>query len=97
MRLGQRAVVFGAMGRMSLEADLRTRYLIEAVDEIIAKNVDRGDDDTIFLEDWFEELEQLGVGARLAIPRLIELGNHRNPWVRLWATQTLEKIRPSRS
>ncbi len=39
--------------------------------------------------EWFEDL---GVGARLAIPTLTELRKRDSPWVRMWATDALRRI-----
>jgi hypothetical protein len=51
----------------------------------------------IGIEENLEAIGELGVGARLAIPRLEELCKHRNAWVRLWAIEALRKVRPARS
>jgi hypothetical protein len=50
--------------------------------------------DTLYVEGYFEFLGQFGTAGRLAIPRLNELGKHRNPWIRQWAGETLARIRP---
>ena len=44
------------------------------------------------LDGWFEDIGHLGRGARLASPRLNESRKHPNPWIRLWATEALERI-----
>jgi hypothetical protein len=45
-------------------------------------------------EDYFIILGQYGVGAMTAVPRLKELRQHSNPWIRLWAGEALERIAP---
>ncbi len=63
----------------------------------MAMSFQDGEENTNYLEDRFEAIAQLGTGARVAIPRLEELRKHQNPWVRLWASEALEKIRPAKS
>ena len=54
-------------------------------------------DDGLFdyLEDWIDAFGRLGIAARLAIPRLTKFLKHLNPWVRMWATEALKKIKPT--
>jgi HEAT repeat protein len=95
--LKDRSSVLGAMGRTSVEGDCLTRrYLVP----IIRMAASFAPDDFFsfdFLEEWFEVLGRLGVGARLAIPRLREFRDHHNPWVRMWATEALKKISSEKS
>ena len=56
---------------------------------------DRRDwDPPMNIGECFENLGRFGVGGHLAIPRLNELRRHQNPWVRMWATETLKRIVP---
>jgi HEAT repeat protein len=93
-----RAVVLGAMGRTSVEGDCLTRHNLKRLDHIFEPNelmpgelpIDAG----LGTESWFEDLGRLGVGGRLAIPRLIEFRKHPNPFVRMWASEALAQILP---
>jgi HEAT repeat protein len=88
-----RAVVFGAMGQSSVEGDYLTRLFLEQIDTIIANTYPIGDYGIADLERWFETIGHLGASGRLAVPRLNDFRkNHRNPWVRLWAAEALERI-----
>ncbi len=92
--LKNRALVLAAMGRSSVEGDCLTRRYLERIDRMAAAFAEDDYFSFDFLEEWFDFLGRLGVGARLAIPRLNELRNHANPWVRMWATEALRRIRP---
>jgi HEAT repeat protein len=89
----RQAYVLGAMGRTSVEADALTRIWLERLDRALA-GVESEADDTLYVEGYFEILGQFGTAGRLAIPRLNELGKHRNSWIRQWAEETLARIRP---
>ncbi len=88
------------MGRTSLEADVLTGRWLKSLNRNLAIGSGEGEEDwelPRFIEEYFEAIGRLGVGARVAIPRLEELRKHQNAWVRLWAIETLEKVRPARS
>ena len=74
-----------------------TRMWLESVDDIIQNLDDRSEFHIRFAELYFERLGRLGVGARLAAPRLNGLSRHRNPWVRQWVGEALAKITKSDS
>lgn len=95
----RRAIVIGAMGRASLEADMLMRRYLADLDHNLTVAAEGYEDweSPIHVEEYFEVIGQLGVGARLAVPRLEELSKHRNAWVRLWAAETLKRVRPGRS
>jgi HEAT repeat protein len=86
-----RAAVLGAMGRTSVEAEALTRLGLERLNRAVA-TAEAWWDDTTFLEDSFRSLGRFGAGARSAVPRLKELCSHRNPWVRLYAGETLKRV-----
>ena len=88
----RQAAVVAALGRTSLEGDAVTRMWLESVDDLIDGLDDRSEFHIRFAELYFERLGRLGVGARLAAPRLNRLSRHRNPWVRQWAGEALAKI-----
>jgi len=90
-KLENRALVLAAMGPTSVEGDVVTRYRLAGMNAVLAFP-DPRDADVDHLEDWFKSLSRLGVGARLAIPRLQDFRKHANPWVRMWAREALEKI-----
>ena len=84
----RRAFLLGGLGRADFEADALVRISLENLDlylEVL-------DESLPFLEEWFEQVGRFGQGSRAAIPRLSQLRSHPNPWVRLWATETLERI-----
>ncbi len=90
-----RAMILGAMGRTSFETDWMTRRYLERINRLLAVFDPRDDDDHAVIEEWFETIGTFGTAARLAIPRLNEFRKHRNPWVRLWAAEALERIAPA--
>lgn len=91
-----RAIVLGALGKASIEGDVRTRYWLDSLEDTLESAEDEQVYDVfVFVEASFAHLEQLGVGARLAIPRLTELQSHPNPWIRQSARETLAKIVPA--
>jgi HEAT repeat protein len=95
---GRRENVLGAMGRTSLDADVLTGRSLVTLNRNLA--IASEEDELGFpycAEEYFEAIGRLGIGARLAIPRLEELRKHHNAWVRLWATETLAKVRPAKS
>jgi HEAT repeat protein len=96
--LGRREIVLGAMGRTSLEADILTKRRLKWLQYNLAADSEEGDwEPPTYIEQNLEAIGRLGAGARLAIPRLEDLSRHRNAWVRLWASETLEKVRPAKS
>ena len=93
-RMDDRAKVMAALGQTSVEADWLTRRCLEmnGLNTISFQEVDY---DSIRYFEWiFQELGDLGVGARLAVPRLKELGKAPHPWIRMWAHEALERIEP---
>jgi HEAT repeat protein len=93
----RRACVVAALGRTSPEGDAVTRMGLEGVDDLIDRLDDRSEFCFRLVEFHFERLGRLGVGARLAAPRLNGLSRHRNPWVRQRASEALAKITKSNS
>ncbi len=91
--LANRSIVLAAMGRTSLEGDIATRHDLESL-ESMALSGNPLDDDLDYLEERIETIGLLGVGARLAVTWVKELEQQANPWVRMWAAETLEKIEP---
>jgi HEAT repeat protein len=90
--LKTRAILLGAMGRTSLETDWITRRYLERMDSMFGSIDPREEESIELIEDWLETLGSFGTAGRLAIPRLNELRKHPNPWVRMWATEALERI-----
>jgi HEAT repeat protein len=87
------AMVLRAMGRPSFEADCWTRHALQWIDWMPGCDDPRDENWIGSLEGWFERIGDLGPAGRLAIPRLNEIRNHhRNPWVRMWAAEALERI-----
>jgi HEAT repeat protein len=94
LRFGEvrgRALVMGVMGRTSVEGDCLTRWALEWLHRILDVTDQRQEE---LMMDFGDLFEDLGVGGRLAIPDLNELRKHANPWVRMWATQALDRIIP---
>jgi hypothetical protein len=89
-----RALLMGVMGRTSVEADDLIRADLERLDAMFAPADHEADDPPMPVGYWFERLGRFGVGGRLAIPRLREFEKHPSPWVRMWATEALERITP---
>jgi hypothetical protein len=97
MPVWERAIVFGAMGRPSVEADVMIRRRLTDVDSYNAEDLLKRDWDTpTFLRWWCQQVTQFGVGGRLAIPYLERFLKHPNPLVRMWAAEALEEIRGHR-
>lgn len=91
-RLQLRGLVIGALGRTSRETDWLTLDYLRQVDSAFTE-ADVLDLPPAFTpEYWFEALGRLGPAARLALPRLAELRQHENAWVRLWATEAEQRI-----
>jgi HEAT repeat protein len=91
-RLIARAMLLGAMGRTSLESDWLTSRVLERMDSM-AGSIDPREEESIEqIEHWLETLGSFGSAGRRAIPHLNELCKHPNPWVRMWAAETLEKL-----
>jgi HEAT repeat protein len=89
-----RAMVLGAMGRTNFESDRLTRMYLKMLDEQLSHDqlaegcqLDQSDE-------LFETIGRLGVAGHLAIPRLNELRNDRDPFVRMWAAEALKRITP---
>ncbi len=77
-RLESRAMVLAAMRRTSLEGDAVTRDLLDWMNFTLAFP-DPRDDGLDYLEERIEAFGRLGVGARLAIPRLKKLASIATP------------------
>jgi HEAT repeat protein len=92
--LQSRAMVLAAMGRPSLEGDALTQMHLERMSSELAIP-DSWNDGLDYLESQIEVFAELGIGARLAVPRLKEFRKHPDPWVRMWAGEALEKIQGS--
>ncbi len=86
-----RALILGVMGRTSVEVDCLTRSVLQSLDSMFARE-DSAGPPPMYIEDWFETLGRLAVGARLAIPRLTQFRDHPDPWVRMWAADALKQI-----
>jgi HEAT repeat protein len=93
----RRACVVAALGRTSLEGDAVTRMWLESVDDLVDGLDDRSEFHIRSMELYFERLGLLGVGGRVAAPRLNGLKRHANPWVRQWAGEALARIMRSDS
>jgi hypothetical protein len=89
-----RALVLGAMGRTSVEGDCLTQHTLERLDQRFAQLDLVLGGMSLDVESWFEDLGRLGVGGRLAIPRLNGFCNHPDPLVRMWASEALAQILP---
>lgn len=85
--------LMGAMGRTNFEADSITRRSLEILN-LVVSTVKYEGDDTRNVEGYFEAIADYGVAGRAAIARMNELRRHRNPWIRLWARETLGRIDP---
>ncbi len=94
--LRARAMVLGAMGRTSFESDWVTRLYLDRLDFRLSHSLPFETAPLEQYESWFEEIGRLGTAARLAIPRLKGLGNDPSPFVRLWASEVLERITPQK-
>jgi HEAT repeat protein len=88
-----RALLLGTMGRTSTETDWLTQRYMDRLDEQFAHAEPPDDDVPMFMDEWFESLGRCGASARVALPRLSKYLNHRSPFVRLWATEAISKIR----
>jgi HEAT repeat protein len=93
--LQNRALVVGAMGRASVEADWWTKSYLGWLTWAIQDENPRANEQIESYESWFEDIGRLKSAGRLAIPRLNELHKHKSPFVRMWATEALEQIKPS--
>ncbi len=88
-----RAMVLGAMGQVSFETDCLTRHTLRHIDWMPGCDDPRDENWIGFLEGWLEGIGAFRSAGRLAIPRLEDIRkHHRNPWVRMWATEALEQI-----
>ncbi|MHC5543797.1 hypothetical protein ACYOEI_36685, partial [Singulisphaera rosea] len=90
-----RAWVLAALGKPSFEADTRTQFWLNRLDRNLAAALEEGYDEARFTEGYFQQFDRLGIGARMAIPRLNALRSHPNPWIRRRAEETLGEIVPS--
>ncbi|MGP0065870.1 MAG: hypothetical protein ACLQGP_19985 [Isosphaeraceae bacterium] len=66
-------------GNCCFEGDFLTRHFLEGIEWRIANAYPGERYEIDFLEGWIEDLGRLGIGARLAIPRLNEFRKHPNP------------------
>jgi HEAT repeat protein len=90
-----RARLLGATGRTSFEADAIIRLDLERLEESLAADETECSGHELEYLGWrFDRLGLFGVGGRVAIPRLEELGTHRNPWIRLFSVEALRRIKP---
>ena len=100
--LYERAVLSGALGRRTPEADGFERRFLIMIDSQLHNLVVLTDEDDLRareeeldkIEDFMERLSSLGTGAEGAIGRLTELTHHSEPEVRQLASETLKRIRP---
>ncbi len=93
--LRYQARILGALGRSSAETDGLVHAFLKQLDAMSPVSSDPRDSvDPEFFESWIESLGDFGPAAREAIPRLTEYRRHRDPWVRLWATEVLRQITP---
>jgi HEAT repeat protein len=86
-----RAMVLGAIVLTSVDIDLITRDYLIIIDRMITDS-DPRDGGIEVLEEWLEALGRFGYAGHLAIPRLKDYCKHPDPWVRMWATEALERI-----
>jgi HEAT repeat protein len=92
--LEDRVMVLGSMGRTSFEGDWLTRRYLERLDDRLAHG-HPNDRDPFEHGEWLlESFGRLGAAGRLAIPRLKELREHHDPFVRMWASEALKRISP---
>ncbi len=94
--LRARAMVLGAMGRTSFESDWVTSLYLDRLAYRQSHSLPFETAPLEQFESWFEEIGRLGTAARLAIPRLNGLRNDPSPFVRLWASEALERITPQK-
>jgi HEAT repeat protein len=93
--LYSRAVVLGALGLGSPEAEGFTRIYLRRIDAALDPYIKLAwSRENLFEIQWVlkEVLIPLGPGAKSAIPRLNELLVHPNVDVRIWARDALEEI-----
>jgi hypothetical protein len=93
--LEDRAIVPGALGRTSPQTDWWTSIRVKHLDTALADEDLHHTDPDINVEEWFEPLAEFGVAARSAVPRLNELRQRPSPWVRMWASEAVERIVPN--
>ncbi len=87
----RKAFVLGAMGQPSFEANALTRFWLEVLARAMRRAAEEGDE-SLYIEEYLARLGDLGIGGALAVPRLNEFRRHRNPFIRLWAGETLDRI-----
>ena len=100
--LHARAILSGALGRRTPEADGFARLDIRAIDSSLQRLADPTGDGELWIQEnelekleySMERLSRLGAGAEGAIARLDELTRHPEPEVRRLASETLKRIRP---
>jgi HEAT repeat protein len=94
------AMVLGALGRTSAKSEWLARHYLEGIKTQLA-TPDLGNSNAVAaidgsvsldLEGWFECLGRCGPSARVAIPELTRYLSHPSPFVRLWASEALQKI-----
>lgn len=99
------AVLLGALGHRSQEADGLTRRALRTLDKQLAEREEATAEARLSsaefalerAEDQFRSLADLGAGAAEAIPRLTELVRHSDPLIRRLATDTLQRIASDQS
>jgi HEAT repeat protein len=89
-----RALILGALGRSSLEADWVARRWVDGLHSMLASLGPLDGDASTVLEGWLQPIARLGPAGRVAIPLLNELRENANPLIRLWADETLREIEP---
>src|SRR5262249_23364939 len=97
-----RAILSGALGRRSREADDFTRQSLRMLDDALAKWDEAiAKDDTMeeyahesfeAIEGRFEDLAGLGAGAAESFPRLTKLVHHADPRIQRLAIAALKRI-----
>jgi HEAT repeat protein len=94
--LSYRTKILGDLGRSSVETDRFVRNRVQWMKKMFPEPGDpRNDAPSEMLEDWIERFGSYGVAGREAIPWLSECRLHRDPWIRLAATEALRQIRPT--
>jgi HEAT repeat protein len=97
-----RAILSGALGRRTPEADGFARRFLLVIDSHLhnlvaptAEDLPNAREEVLDnIEDVIERLSSLGTGAEGSIGRLTELTHHSDPEVRRLASEALSRIRP---
>jgi hypothetical protein len=97
-----RAILAGALGRRTPEADGFARRFLLMIDSHLhhlvaptAEDLPNAREEMLDnIEDVMERLSSLGTGAEGSIGRLSELSHHSEPEVRRLASEAFSRIRP---